>query len=945
MILGTPGDFTDLAALVMERATQTILFLLLISHFGTAQNDTKSGADGFPVGVILDLGTLVGKITRTCIQMALEDFYAVHKNYSTKLVLHIRDSHSNNVQAASAALDLLDNHNVQVIIGPQKSSHASFVSDLGNKSQVPVISFTATSPFLLSSSLPYFVRATLNDSAQVNSIASLIKSYGWRQVVPIYEDTDYGRGIIPYLIDALQEIDARVPYRSVIPLSAASEQITQELYKLMTMQTRVFLVHMSSALASTLFTKAKEIGMMNKGFVWIMTDGITNIIDSLDPSVVDAMNGALGIKFFVPKSAELDNFTTRWNRKFQIDNPNDPPLKLSIFGLWGYDTIWSVAQAVEKVGFNNRTSLQEPAVAKTSTTLDILGTSAYGRELLKNILQNKFRGLSGYFDLSDRQLQVSTFQIINVAGNGWREIGFWTAENGISRQLNVAAWPGKSTEIPRGWEIPVSGKKLQVGVHRSMYPQFMTSEKDHITGATKAGGFSIDVFEEAVKRLPYALPYEYVAFDTTNDTGSRGYDDFVYQVYLKKYDIAIGDITIGLNRTSYVDFTLPYTESGVAMIVPAKSSINKNTWIILEPLSRDLWFNSIIIFLYTGVVVWLLEFLGNKTNVRGLIPSKLGIMIFFSLFGNNDRVERFLSQIVLIVWVFCFLLLGSCYTANLTTMLTVQQLNSNVTDIHVLLRSGEYVGYRSGTYVEGLLEELGFNKSRIKSYNTPDELESALSKGSKNGGIAAFVHEVPYIKLFLANYSHGYLMVGPFYKTAGFGFAFQKGSPLLGDISKAILNVVGGNTINQIEKKWIGYQDKDNNVGRVSVPDKLTTDSFKGLFTLTTVVSTSCLFIAMMIYLYEKVNKQTTNMQGDQNEDGLEGNHNTQDINGGDRVQENDQNEAGRDENDKQHKENGGNKLHNRNTLTSAVKRTGSLVIYRSESTPRVAPISSSARY
>ncbi|GJN33933.1 hypothetical protein PR202_gb22564 [Eleusine coracana subsp. coracana] len=550
MIFGLQGKtLADFATLVMERATQTIIILFLIAHFGAAQNATKTGAEEFPVGVILDLGTLVGKVTGTSIQMALEDFYAVHRSYNTRIALHIRDSRGNNIQAASAALDLLDNHNVQVIIGPQKSSQASFVLDLGNTTQVPIISFTATSPSLYSGGLPYFVRATLNDSAQVNSIASLIRAYGWRQVVPVYEDTDYGRGIIPYLVDALQIIDVRVPYRSVITPSARSGQITQELYKLMTMQTRVFIVHMSSDLASKLFIKAKEVGMMKKGFVWIMTDGITNLIDSLNPSVVEAMNGALGIKFYVPKSEELDSFIMRWNRKIQLDSPNDPSLKPSIFGLWGYDTIWAVAQAVEKIGFNNGTLFQKPAAPRTSTSLDTLQTSAYGSELLNNILQNKFSGLSGYFDLSDRQLQVSTFQIINVVGKGWREIGFWTVENGISRKLNHgkfmtryaqsvsdlnnAIWPGKSTEIPRGWEIPVSGKKLQVGVHRSMYEQFMTNEKDPITGTTKASGFSVDIFEEAVKRLPYALPYEYIAFDNNEDRGRAGYNDFVYQVYLK----------------------------------------------------------------------------------------------------------------------------------------------------------------------------------------------------------------------------------------------------------------------------------------------------------------------------------------------------------------------------------------------------------------------------
>ena len=60
--------------------------------------------------------------------------------------------------------------------------------------------------------------------------------------MPIYTDNEYGQGMIPFLIDALQEVDARVPYRIVIPPLASNYQIGQELYKLMTMQTKVFIV-------------------------------------------------------------------------------------------------------------------------------------------------------------------------------------------------------------------------------------------------------------------------------------------------------------------------------------------------------------------------------------------------------------------------------------------------------------------------------------------------------------------------------------------------------------------------------------------------------------------------------------------------------------------------------------------------------------------------------
>jgi hypothetical protein len=51
--------------------------------------------------------------------------------------------------------------------------------------------------------------------------------------------------------------------------------------------------------------------------------------------------------------------------------------------------------------------------------------------------------------------------------------------------------------------------------------------------------------------------------------------------------------------------------------------------------------------------------------------------------------------------------------------------------------------------VGDLLEELGFDRRKVRAYETSDDFADALSKGSKNGGIAAVIHEVPYIKIFL----------------------------------------------------------------------------------------------------------------------------------------------------------------------------------------------------
>ncbi|KAL6211446.1 hypothetical protein ACLB2K_016672 [Fragaria x ananassa] len=255
------------------------------------------------VGVVLDLdNSLSTKVWLSCTKMAISDFYTSHALSKTRVALNIKDSRI-------AVLDLIKNVHVEAIIGPKSSMQANFVIDLGEKAQVPIISFSATSPSLASLQSLYFFRAAQNDSSQVKAISAIIKAFGWRVDIPIYVENSYGEGVLPSLVDALQDVRVRVPYRSSIPPTATDDQLAEELYKLMTMQTRVFIVHMSPSLGSRLFAKADEIGMMKEGYVWIMTNGLTNYLSSTNASIINSMQGALGVRTYVPKTQELIDFT------------------------------------------------------------------------------------------------------------------------------------------------------------------------------------------------------------------------------------------------------------------------------------------------------------------------------------------------------------------------------------------------------------------------------------------------------------------------------------------------------------------------------------------------------------------------------------------------------------------------------------------------------------
>ena len=448
------------------------------------------------------------------------------------------------------ALDLIRNEEVQAIIGPRTSMQANFLIGLGEKAQVPVISFSATSPSLSSFRSRYFIRATLNDSSQVPAITAIFQAFEWGEAVLIYVDNEYGDGIIPYITDALQGIDVRVTYRSIISQSATDHEIGEELYKLMTKQTRVFIVHMVTNLGSRLFTKADEIGMMEEGYVWILTDGLTGFLTTFSPLEVDSIQGVLGVKPYVPRTKELNSFRVRWKRKFQQDHATDETSEPNIFGLWAYDAVTALAMAVEKVGATNF-SFQRTNILSNSTDLDTIGVSQTGPYLLQSLLSTKFKGLSGDFQIFDGQLHSTAFQIVNVIGKGERGVGFWTLTNGIIRKLNLAntnsniystskdnigaiVWPGEPTYVPKGWVLPVNEKKLRIGVPlKDGFSEFVKVTWDTNTNATQVTGYCIDVFDAVMNSLPYAVPYEYIPFGTPDGKPLGNYNDLIYQVELK----------------------------------------------------------------------------------------------------------------------------------------------------------------------------------------------------------------------------------------------------------------------------------------------------------------------------------------------------------------------------------------------------------------------------
>ncbi|KAH6821818.1 hypothetical protein C2S53_008423 [Perilla frutescens var. hirtella] len=841
-----------------------LLHLLLFQSFHfTPLNGLNATAAKADVGVILDLQTTVGKIFKTCISMAIEDFYA-ENSYNTMIVPHFKDSNSDAVAATSAAIDLLKNTQVMAIFGPQRSTQAAFVIDICDRVKVPIIS-PATSPALSPQESPYFIRSAWSSASQAKAVAAIVKNFGWREIVLVYEDSNYGSGLLPFLTKDLLKSNSLVSNISLISPSAGNDRIVEQLNELKKMQTRVFVVHMLPSLASRFFNKANEAGMMEEGYVWIISDVLTDLLDSVDSETIEAMQGVLGVRASFPRSNEVRNFTMRWKKRFYKENPEMERTELNVFGLWAYDSMAALVEAVERVG-GTSPNFKKVTNRGNLTDLEAIGTSNTGSSLVRFIRNFTSKGLSGNFKISNGELQPSTFEIINVIGRGANRVGFWTEKHGISKNLNgndsnkslgAIVWPGQTSDIPKGWEASSNAKKLRIGVPvRSRTSELIKVETDKKGNLVNASGFCIDVFEEVMRSLQYSVQFEYFPFNNSNVHGTGyQYDDLIEQLFLKNYDAVVADFTISGNRSIYVDFTIPYIESGVSTVAPIEDY--KNAWVFMEPLTMGLWLTIGAFFIFTGFVIWALEHRENE-EFRGPPHQQVGMVFWFSfstlVFAHREKVKSNLSRFVVIVWLFVVLVLTSSYTASLTSMLTVQQLEP--ADIHDLTEKGEYVGYKAGHLVEGFLDSK--NCSKLRMYTTFEEYDEALSKGSGNGGVAAVVDNLPSLRIFLSEYCHKYTMIGPTYRPSGFGFAFQKGSLLAPDVSRAILQLKESGKMDEISRNWFREEGCDTRNGTVINSKSLDIDYFKGLFLICGLSSFAALAASLLIFFYQNRNVITS---------------------------------------------------------------------------------------
>ena len=161
------------------------------------------------------------------------------------------------------------------------------------------------------------------------------------------------------------------------------------------------------------------------------------------------------------------------------------------------------------------------------------------------------------------------------------------------------------------------------------------------------------------------------------------------------------------------------------------------------------------------------------------------------------------ARLVIIVWSFVLLILTQSYTASLASLLTVKRLEPEISDVTELIRNRDLVGYQHGSFVYGILKNLGFQDNQLVHYDSLEELHKLFSERTgKSPGLAAAFGTSLYMRLILARYCSDYILVeAPTFmmkmpgrnpqqfKTDGVGFVSTLFFSSVSKIQWSILNV------------------------------------------------------------------------------------------------------------------------------------------------------------
>lgn len=326
---------------------------------------------------------------------------------------------------------------------------------------------------------------------------------------------------------------------------------------------------------------------------------------------------------------------------------------------------------------------------------------------------------------------------------------------------------------------------VNVGVYIS--PPFV------IQNDNKLSGMAIDLWEHIAKQLN--ITSKYVIYED--------FHDLVVATNDKTVTVAVSNLTITKARAHLVDFTQPWYDAGLKIMINGNKSNNSSN--IINGL-RDAGHLNSYLFLF-GVIILLTilitifdrkfdqEF--SKNWFEGLSESFYQVMLMFTS-GSLNRKNLFgwIGRIFSGIWLAVGILVVAYVTSSITSVMTTLSISNQINELSDL--KDKKVAVLKGSETETYVRNLGF------SYQSFTDLNKMILS-IENNKVDAIIGDAPVLEYYeFTNQNKSVKVVGNLFKPEKYGFGLSLDSDLKKNITLEILKAHESGLISKLKLDYFG---------------------------------------------------------------------------------------------------------------------------------------------